>query len=272
LTRFVLAWVAMLPWAAAHAHDFWIEPSTFAPVVAQRVDIGLCEGDGFDCRPLPRDERRIVAFDAIGPAGARPVVGLDGHRPAGVARFAPQGDYVLTYRTRRAFTTLDAWGFEQHLREKGLERIATVRRERRESGKEAREAYSRYAKALIRAGNGPSTLLDRTVGMKLELIAESVGVFRLLYEGQPHAGVLVTATARGGDERLEGRTDAEGRARFSLHEGTWLIAAVHMVEAPRHVDADWESFWASLTLEVSPQPARRQSAAAAPRGPRGSAD
>jgi hypothetical protein len=30
----------------------------------------------------------------------------------------------------------------------------------------------------------------------------------------------------------------------------WLIKAVHMIPAPSGANADWESFWASVTFEL----------------------
>jgi len=30
----------------------------------------------------------------------------------------------------------------------------------------------------------------------------------------------------------------------------WMIKAVHMIPAPAGIDADWSSFWASLTFEI----------------------
>ena len=33
-------------------------------------------------------------------------------------------------------------------------------------------------------------------------------------------------------------------------DGVWLVKAVHMVPLPKGQDADWESFWASLTFEL----------------------
>ena len=61
------------------------------------------------------------------------------------------------------------------------------------------------------------------------------------------------AQTRGPNGRhLERQSNAAGRAEFSTDlAGPWLIKAVHMVEAPDEVDADWESFWASLTFEAS---------------------
>jgi hypothetical protein len=32
--------------------------------------------------------------------------------------------------------------------------------------------------------------------------------------------------------------------------GMWLIKAVHMVPAPAGANAEWASFWASLTFEL----------------------
>jgi uncharacterized GH25 family protein len=76
---------------------------------------------------------------------------------------------------------------------------------------------------------------------------------RLLYEGQPLAGVLVMAldakNARAPDQV---RSDANGRATFTLpRAGAWLIKAVHMIEAPGDAGAEWESFWASLTFSIA---------------------
>jgi len=37
----------------------------------------------------------------------------------------------------------------------------------------------------------------------------------------------------------------------------WLVKAVHMIPLPKDGDADWESFWASLTFELPAQAAVR---------------
>jgi uncharacterized GH25 family protein len=51
-------------------------------------------------------------------------------------------------------------------------------------------------------------------------------------------------------EKLKARTDINGRVRFRLRPaGMWLVKAVHMVPAPGGTNADWTSFWASLTFE-----------------------
>ena len=250
--------------ASANAHEFWVEPSEFSPATGDRLGIRLCVGDGLEGWSLARNAERIEQFAAAGPSGQLPVVGLDGSDPAGVVRFTAPGNYVITYRSNLAFTELPATEFEAYLREKGLDDIAALRKLHGASGMKAREAYSRHSKALIRVGVGGGGTVDRPMGLPLELVAEpgmlpehvgGVRSFRLLYDGKPLAGALVTATRPGtADGDLKVSTDADGRANFRLHgAGMWRIATVHMIEAPRNVAAEWESLWASLTFELPPR-------------------
>ena len=70
----------------------------------------------------------------------------------------------------------------------------------------------------------------------------------------PLAGALVVAfNQRSPYHRLRARSDQNGRATFAIDEpGPWLVKAVHMVPAAAGTNADWESFWASLTFEMAP--------------------
>jgi hypothetical protein len=39
--------------------------------------------------------------------------------------------------------------------------------------------------------------------------------------------------------------------RFRLTEGgTWMVRAVHMIPAPAKTQADWVSYWASVTFDA----------------------
>ena len=75
---------------------------------------------------------------------------------------------------------------------------------------------------------------------------------KLLYQGRPMAGTRVVAVnQRSPFDRVTGTTDTGGRVRLRLPmSGTWMVKAVHMVPAPAGSNADWSSYWASLTFEV----------------------
>jgi len=257
-----MTWLVLASTASpATGHDFWIEPSTFRPRVGQPVGIGLRVGDQFKGQTVARTPDRIVKFISVGAGGETSIPGRAGADPAGLVRLTMRGTHVLGYRSNHAFTEMEAVRFEEYLEEKGLEKILARRKELGQTDKKAREAYSRCSKSLIGVGDGAGEGGDRVIGFTLEIVSESnpyeeaAGselAFRLAYEGKPLQGALVTATRRGAaDQKLSARTDAAGLVRFTLGEaGIWLIACVHMVEAPQGLDAEWESHWASLTFEL----------------------
>ncbi|MGH9368842.1 MAG: DUF4198 domain-containing protein [Thermoanaerobaculia bacterium] len=247
--------------AAALAHDFWIEPSSFRPAVGSALTISLRVGEDFRGEPVPRDPALIRKFVLVSGGSETPIEGLAGADPAGLVRVPGPGAIWIAYRGGRKPITLEAETFEAYLAEEGLERVSEIRRERGQSGKPAREVYSRSVKALLFAGEGDAADLDRALGMTLELVprqdprkisAGGLLPIRLVYEGKPLKGALVVAQRRAApEEEVRARTDARGEAAMRLSgKGIWLLKAVHMVPAPPGVDADWESVWTSLTFEI----------------------
>lgn len=258
------ALTAVIGPVSAAAHEFWAEPTRFVLAAGGPIGVRLCLGDGFEGTSLPRNPARIERFVATGPMGELPVVGRDGADPAGVVRLSAPGGYVVAYGSDRAFTEIPVAEFERYAREKGLLRIVAARGAAPARAGKVREAYSRHAKALVRVGAEEAGVFDRPTGLRLELVADSapermagapLSSFRLLYEGEPLAGARVIAAMPGTAEpELAARTAIDGRASFRLRSpGMWRLAAVHLVDPPRKLDADWESLWASLTFELPPQ-------------------
>jgi hypothetical protein len=260
----------LLAGTPALAHDFWIEPSTYRPAPGDVVKLHLRVGERFVGEVVRRTDANIERFVAAGPgpdAAETPVLGPDGGDPAGLLRVesrAAGGVIVVGYRGRHSSIVLEAEKFEAYLREEGLERVVAARAKAGASAAPGREIYSRCAKALLLASpdeGGGGAGFDRALGFTLEIVpeaspfeakpGESLPV-RLLFRGKPLEGALVAALcADAPDARVEARTDAEGRARLALAKpGAWLVKAVHMVPAEGRDDADWESFWGSLTFEL----------------------
>lgn len=261
--------------ARAPAHDFWIEPGSFAPRSGAAITVALRVGEDFAGEKMPRTRARIVKFADWGPSGEVDIPGQEGIDPAGLLRVERPGWHVLGYRSNHARVELEAAKFEKYLKEEGLERIIELRRQRGENGKPAREAYSRAAKCLIHVDGAGSTGWERETGFALELVPEKAPSalaagdelpVRLLFEGKPLEGALLTALEKSDPQgaRVSVRSDADGRAKLRLARGgTWLIKSTHMVRAPKQLDADWESFWASLTFEVAGPPVAKASPAPA---------
>lgn len=254
---FAVLLLSLLAGSALEAHDFWIEPSSFRPEPGSRVSVRLQVGEQLKGEPLPRMPERIERFAVIGPSGEAEVAGVPGSDPAGWVSPSSPGLHWIVYDSNHARAELDGPKFDAYLGEEGLE---TVREQRAGKVGKVKEIYSRCAKALLAAGDGPGAGFDRVLGLDLELVpeknpyalkpGESLPV-RLLHRGKPLSGALVVAISSASpDSRIAIRSDAGGRAELRLDRpGLWMVKAVHMIPAPAGSAADWESLWASLTFE-----------------------
>src|SRR2546427_2224787 len=187
--------------------------------------------------------------------------GRNGTDPAGFLRVAMPGLLVIGYRSNPSAIELAAEKFNQYLKEEGLDAVAALRARRKATGARAHELFSRCAKSLVLSGSPSQAQGDRLLGFTLELVAERNPYairagedlpVRLTYEKRALAGALVVAMNRlHPSEKQVARTDNDGRVRFRLRPGgMWLVKAVHMVPAPAGANAEWASFWASLTFEL----------------------
>jgi len=264
MRRSILVLIALLAASASlSAHDFWIEPTGFMSDLGRVVGVKLRVGQDFHGDPVPRRDELIDDFVVVDAGGRRQVVGRDGSDPAGLLRVTSPGLMVIGYRSRPSAVTLQADKFTEYLKEEGLEHVIDARARGHASQREGREIFSRAAKSLVRSGAMSAGAGDRTLGFPIELVAErnpyemrageSLAV-RLTYQSAPLAGALVVAfNQRHPYHKVRVRSDRDGRASFAIDEpGPWLVKAVHMVPAPAGSNADWESFWASLTFEMAP--------------------
>ncbi len=255
--------IATLALTAAFGHDMWIEPATFFPTAGQIVSLKLRVGQDLLGDPLPRNPALINQFIVEDASGRKAVVGRDGADPAGFVRVAGPGMMVVGYHSKASPVELEAEKFNSYLKEEGLEAVIAQRVRRNETKSKARELFSRCAKTLVLSGPAAASQGDRTLGFPLELLAEKNPFairqgedlpVRLTYEKRPLTGALVVAMNRlNPSEKISARTDKDGRVRLRLpgKSGMWLIKAVHMIPAAAGSNADWSSYWASLTFELA---------------------
>lgn len=247
--------------APLRAHDLWIAPTSYTPGVGQNVGLHLLVGEQLSGEALPLIPALVKQFVVADSSNSRPVSSRRGGDPAGVMRVATQGLQIVGYHGHPSRVELAAEKFNAYLVDEGLDAVAATRASRNETGARARELFSRCAKSLLLSGPPSAAQRDRPLGCALELVAEANPYalragqalpLRLSYESRALAGALVVAlNSLSPREKLSARTDAEGRVRFVLRpSGVWLIKAVHMVPAPEGTDADWASYWASLTFAL----------------------
>jgi uncharacterized GH25 family protein len=250
--------LAALPFTSL-AHDFWVEPEKFHASPGEQVPLKLYVGQYFKGESVLYAPESFDRYVYVGPSGAeRTVPGQLGDDPAGKVPTKEPGLYIVGFQSKKYDLSFDSFAkVQEYLETEGLEKNLEVSRKRFAARKSIGEVYSRYAKSLVKVGDGKGA--DRALGFPLELIAQtnpfsgarSVTV-QLLYRGKPIEGVLAVASNKQtATEKTRIRTDKDGRATFELKKpGVWLIQAVHMIPTGLLSQADWESFWASLTFEI----------------------
>ena len=249
------------------AHDMWIDPTSFLPSTGNIVGLRLRVGQDFLGDPLPRDPELIDQFIGVDTTGRKPIYGRDGADPAGLVRQTEPGLFIVGYQSRPKPITLPATTFNQYLKEEGLDAITELRAHRNQTNKDAKEIFTRCAKSLVRYGTPAEAQADKPLGFTLEIVAgknpynmqagQELPV-TLSYEGHPLANAQVVAMNRANPAgKVAARTDKNGHVTFRLpQDGVWLIKAVHMIAAPAGSNADWASFWASLTFELKSSASR----------------
>lgn len=266
-----LAVVAVLS-TLAHAHEFWIQPSSFRPPPNTVLKVDLRIGDTLPGESFPRKGSIIENFAIHGPDDrVQEIVGRDAQSPAGLVRIVTPGVHVLGYRSKPSSVELEPVKFEHYLKDKGLEKVVDARAAADQSKANGREMFSRAAKCIVRTQDATGSRgFDRILGYTLELVplndptslkSDEPLIVKLLYKDKPATGLLVIARNFADPTSvISARTGADGRASLLLPKsGEWIVSAVEMVKAPEGltigvVKPEWESLWASLTFQTPDWP------------------
>ncbi|WP_156696761.1 DUF4198 domain-containing protein, partial [Phenylobacterium sp. CCH12-B4] len=154
------AWLAAgfaLVAGGAQAHDFWIQPQSFAVEPGGAAAITLQVGDGAERRRSSIPRRRIVRFEAVGPDGTvRDMAGsltLGANGGDAAVRFDAAGAHLLVLMTDAGGRSrLPAGRFNAYLVEEGLTPALEARTGAGRNERDGAERYRRAAKAIVQAG------------------------------------------------------------------------------------------------------------------------
>lgn len=244
------------------AHDYWLEPATSFPAPGAQFTVRLYVG--MDLTPEkehPFQAERVESYEVKG-AGALEAKPVEGRKPAFTIPLAKSGDVMVALVRKSAHIELAADEFNEYLAEEGLQSILQARQKAGVSGKPARESYTRYLKAFGRAASGDGQVFVASIGHALEIVPVKdplsvkpgdVLPVKVMFEGKPLSGGTLFAYGKSGKEMRTAsyRCGDDGTAEIRLTgAGMWSIRLVHMRECQGCKDADYESFWTSITFEV----------------------
>ncbi len=265
LGGFLLLALLFVSAPAALAHTFWLVPHGSRAAVGEQVAFDLRIGSDLPGTRTGRLPGLVDTFTLFDSEGARPIGGRESAAPVGHVRVRGPGAAIAALFTLAHTSTLTPQDLDRYIEEEALETQLPGWRGRTGGRAQFIDRFSRCAKSVILVGRS-SRGFDRVAGLPFELIplTDPLAAFaapsragtyelRLLLQKQPVAGHWVKARLTGGERvEIKTQTDARGIARFELpRPGLWLFDTVHIAPAAS-LDADLESLWASLTVEIAP--------------------
>jgi hypothetical protein len=248
----------------AAAHDLYLMPEPFVTRPGAVLLVVYQNGDEFPQGTANVKPERLRRTELIWKGGSAPFENIraEEKRTTARVRVPGEGTMVLVSHTLPNFIELDPQKFQHYLEHENLDEILNWRKQHGEAGKPGREIYSKYVKSLVRSGR-PDGFHSHEAGMTIEFIAEADPYalrpghelpVQLKFRGQPKAGVAVeSAWLENGVAKMEtiGRTGSDGRIRIPIRaRGPHRLHAIVMERREDRSQADWESFWTTLTFSI----------------------
>lgn len=267
-TEHRLAALALLIAAALPGHDLYLKPESGIAAPGAKARVEYHNGDAFPKSQAPVKLERLRDTKRIAAEGEAPFTDLRVEGTTTVASFtAPRdGHFYLVSRTIPNFIELAPEKFEKYLSHEGLGWVVDWRRQHQESAKPGRELYSKYVKSLLVAGKRDGSF-RKPVGLTIEFVpvddptAAAPGSsvqLQLLLRGKPAAGHMVEASWLAGGEATHkhlGKTNAQGIIAMPVSAvGFYKVHTIIMERREDRAQADWESFWATITFSTAHAP------------------
>ncbi|MEZ5404176.1 MAG: DUF4198 domain-containing protein [Bryobacteraceae bacterium] len=251
--------------SALFAHDLYLRPRAFRLKPGEPAVVEFHNGEAFPKSQAPPVLERLRDAKVQWPGGEAPLSGIriEGRAAMGGFQAPAAPAFLIAARTVPNYIELPAAKFDDYLAHENLTAIADWRKQAGESGKPGRELYSKYVKAILHTGPA-SAFVTEPLGQTIEFVPlddpaslrpGAKLTVQLLYRGAPAANAHVEASSAHGKDvkhRQVGRTDAAGKIDIPLDTaGLWKLHSIHMERRANTAEADWESYWASLTFEVA---------------------
>ncbi len=178
-----------------------------------------------------------------------------------------EGTHMIIFNSNNSFISLEAAKFNEYLMEAGLNNAAAYRKENNEEDKKSTEHYQRSIKTILQVSSKLTDACTKPTSLPLDIIPEknpyevqagsknAIKVrFQVLFQKKALAGALVKIWYHVPGKIIQMdtlRTDKKGWVNADRHPGRYMISCIHMEHTPADNEAEWQSYWGSLSFEYS---------------------
>ncbi len=243
-------------------HEFWIQPDKFIYKRGETINIKFLAGKNFDGDNWNGDKDKVASlqlyFDDVTDKNLDDNLGNNEGDSLQITML-DEGTVMMTFNTKNSFIDRGAKEFNEYLRENGLANALQYRQKNVDTIKNGLENYQRSVKTIFQVGSKTTDAYKRKTELPLDIIPAEhpynvtrdgnfkVKVF-FMGEKLKKAKVKVWHQVDKKVSQLEYTTDDDGEVKFFLSpEGEWMVSCVKMVKLQNDQQAEWQSYWGSLT-------------------------
>jgi uncharacterized GH25 family protein len=256
----------------AFAHEFWLHPQKYFYTIRETANIRFSVGENFEGENWKGNKDEIAQLLYFTPSGnvldiASRISGNSGDSLQ--LPLQEEGTHLVIFNSTNSFIKLEADKFNEYLKDDGHNETALYRKEHGEGKKAGTEYYQRSVKTLLQVSGKLTNACTEITSLPLDIIPaenpysipdpasnkKAIMVrYRVLFQGEPLPNALVKAWYHlpGKGPGMDSvRTNKKGWVSLERHPGPYMVSCVHMERAKKGGEADWQSYWGSLSFEYS---------------------
>ncbi len=258
--------------AIAFAHEFWLHPRKYFYSIRETANIRFAVGENFEGENWKGNKDKIMQLVHYTPSEG--MIDIAGRLSASTGDslqlpLQEEGTHMVIFNSTNSFIRLEADKFNEYLKEDGHDEAALYRKTHGEENTSGTEHYQRSVKTILQVSGKLTDACTRPTSLPLDIIPgenpysipnpstnkKPVMVkFRVLFNGEALSNALVRGWYHVPGKGVKAdtvRTNKKGWVSLERHPGIYMVSCVHMERATKGSEADWQSYWSSLSFEYS---------------------
>ena len=248
--------------AASFAHEFWIQPDKFIYKRGETINLKFLAGENFAGVNWNGNNEKVQAmhlyFADVVDSNLKDNL-TDNKGDSVQFSIYEEGTAMVTLNTKNSFIDLEAKEFNAYLRDEGLTEALEYRKVHGDTTKKGTERYQRSVKTIFQVGKNKTSVFKKRTVLPLDIIPDENpyavtkdGKFklRILFQGNTLKKTKIKVWHRANNKMSaeDYETDDHGEVKIFLSlRGEWMVSCVKMVRLEDDPDAEWQSYWGSLT-------------------------
>ncbi len=243
------------------AHEFWLQPQQFLFSAGDEINIRFQVGEKFAGNNWKGSYQKVKDIRLYYVDVTDDLSGALTDDEGDSLQFSmfEEGTAMITFNSINSSIQLNAKEFNAYLEEDGLNGAIEYRKNHNETDSSANELYQRSVKTIVQVGSKKTDVFKAQTNLPLDLIPQSnpytIGNnqtmnMKVLFMGKPLANVKMKTWQRiaGNISDSSYITNEKGEFSFPVNTaGEWMVSCVHMIRLDNNSDAQWQSYWGSVT-------------------------